>query len=243
MKIRCLAPIVAISLTVVASAAPAADLPRKASPAPLPPAPPSYIWTGCYVGGNVGAAWASFDVTDVRTGASASRTSNTGFAGGGQIGCDYQMGAWVIGVRNMFDGTSINGSRAFTDPLLFSGGGSIKTDVNWFDTLTGRVGYLVQPNVLLYGQGGAAWAQAKVTAYNGFGGTVGSVSGNSNTGWTAGVGVEWMFVPHWSAFVEYNYMGFGTRSSSFAACGSSTCGILSAKANMQNVLVGVNYKF
>jgi hypothetical protein len=30
--------------------------------------------------------------------------------------------------------------------------------VRWFDTLTGRVDYLVQPNILLYSQGGAAKA-------------------------------------------------------------------------------------
>jgi outer membrane immunogenic protein len=31
-------------------------------------------------------------------------TNNSGFAGGGQIGCDYQFaGGWVIGIRNMFD--------------------------------------------------------------------------------------------------------------------------------------------
>ena len=88
----------------------AADLPRKA-PAYVPPAPPPYVWTGCYIGANVGAAFAHIDVTDVATGASGSRTSNTGFAGGGQIGCDYQINSWVIGVRNMFDGTSITAAE------------------------------------------------------------------------------------------------------------------------------------
>jgi opacity protein-like surface antigen len=52
-----------------------------------------------------------------------------------------------------------------------------------------------------------------------------------------------MFVPHLSVFTEYNFMGFGTRSASFLACTQATCGILSAKSEIQNVLVGVNYKF
>ena len=35
---------------------------------------------------------------------------NSGFTGGGQIGCDYQWaGGWVIGFRNMFNGTSGGG--------------------------------------------------------------------------------------------------------------------------------------
>jgi len=38
-------------------------------------------------------------------------------------------------------------------------------------------------------------------------------------------------------------MGFGTRSSSFAVCPAGTCSIFSAKANIQDALVGENYKF
>ena len=221
----------------------AADLPRKAPAYVPPPAPPPYVWTGCYLGANVGAAWAHLDVDNVTTGGSISRTSNTGFAGGGQIGCDYQMGAWVVGIRNMFDGTSITGSRTFTDPARFTGSGTVDTKVNWFDTLTARGGYLVQPNLLFYVQGGAAWARAQATAFTPGGGAVGSASGNSNTGWTVGGGAEWMFVPHWSVFLEYNYMGFGTRSNAFQVCGGGVCDTFSAKANISDVLVGVNYRF
>src|SRR5262249_11291468 len=46
------------STTLVTGAALAADLPVKAPRAP-PPAP--FSWTGCYVGGNAGAAWTSID--------------------------------------------------------------------------------------------------------------------------------------------------------------------------------------
>ncbi len=231
-------------VAMMASQASAADLPRKAASAPLPPPPPPYVWTGCYIGGNVGGAFAHIDVTNVFTGGSGSRTSESSFAGGGQIGCDYQFyNSWVVGIRNMFDGTDIHRTRTFADPIN-GGFGTTDTKLKWFDALTGRLGYLVAPNWLIYGQGGAAWTKAEATAFNGLGAQVGSISGNSRTGWTAGGGVEWMFVPHWSLFLEYNYMGFGTRSSSFAVCPvGTTCGIFSAKANVQDVLVGVNYKF
>jgi outer membrane immunogenic protein len=107
------------------------------------------------------------------------------------------MGTWVVGIRNMFDRTSVSGSRSFFDPTLFSGAGTVDTKVRWFDALTARGGYLVQPDLLFYVQGGAAWTQAEATAFNSVGAQIGSVSGNSRTGWTAGGGVEWMFVPHW----------------------------------------------
>jgi outer membrane immunogenic protein len=169
----------------------AADLPAKAVYAPPTMVAPVYNWTGCYVGANIGVAWGFAEAT-------RSFGTDTGFAGGGQVGCDYQVGQWVIGARNMFDGTTINGGAT------------------WFDTLTGRGGYLVQPNVLLYAQGGAAWAETTNT-----------------TGWTVGGGVEWMFVPRWSTFLEYNYMDFGTVSGTFG----------SARSDTQTVLVGLNYKF
>ena len=143
-------------------------------------------------------------MTDVLTSFTASH-SDSGFAGGGQIGCDYQMGAWVVGIRNMFDGTSIRETTAFSDGVFT---GSFDSHVRWFDTLTGRVGYLVQPNLLFYAQGGAAWTQATFTFNDPTGLVVGEVSRNK-TGWTAGGGAS----------------------------------ILSGKADLQNVLVGLNYKF
>lgn len=235
MRTRSATLLIAAAFGLLSTNVSAADLPRKA-PAYVPPPAPVYNWTGCYLGGNVGGAWSHIEVTDVASGVTV-HDNNSGFAGGGQIGCDYQMSAWVFGIRNMFDGTSINKTTAFSTPTF---AGSADARVNWFDALTGRVGYLVQPNILIYGQGGAAWTQANVKFTDATGTQVGELSKNK-TGWTAGGGVEWMFVPHWSAFLEYNFMGFGTRSSSFAGCGG-TC-ILSGKANIQDVLVGVNYKF
>jgi outer membrane immunogenic protein len=230
------------AIGLIANQASAADLPiaRKApppAPAYVPPAPIPYIWTGCYVGGNIGAAWSNVDVDNVSTGGSASG-GNSGVVGGGQVGCDYQTGAWVFGIRDMFDATGLNNHHNATfSTIPFSGTADSRT--HWFDTLTVRGGYLVVPNVLIYVQGGAAWTNTNVTFTDFTGVQVGEIS-NDRTGWTAGGGMEWMFAPHWSVFAEYNFMGFGTQSTAFAACGGC---VLSAKANIQDVLIGLNYKF
>jgi outer membrane immunogenic protein len=79
----------AATIGLVVGQASAADLPRKA-PAYMPPPPPAFTWTGCYIGGNVGGAWANVEVTDVPTSFTTSH-GDSGFAGGSQIGCDYQM--------------------------------------------------------------------------------------------------------------------------------------------------------
>ncbi|MFZ2078204.1 MAG: outer membrane beta-barrel protein [Xanthobacteraceae bacterium] len=194
------------------------------------------FWTGCYLGADIGGGWANLDVSNVSTGGSVSE-SNSSVVGGGQVGCDYQAGAWVFGIRDMFDGARFGKTRTFsTAPFT----GTVDSRTHWFDTLTARGGYLVVPNVLLYGQGGGAWTNTDITFFNGVGTQIGQFS-NNRTGWTAGGGVEWMFAPHWSVFVEYNYMGFGTRSAAFTACGGNC--VLSAKANIQDALVGVNYRF
>jgi outer membrane immunogenic protein len=217
----------------------AADLARPLPPVPvyIPPAPIPYIWTGCYVGGNIGGAWSNIEVNNVSTGGTAS-ANNSGVAGGGQVGCDYQTGGWVFGIRNMFDATSLSNNGRFST-VPFTGTADSRT--RWFDTLTARGGYLVVPAVLLYVQGGAAWTNTKLTFVDAATGTqVGEIS-SDRTGWTVGGGAEWMFAPHWSVFAEYNFMGFGTQSAASTACAGSC--VLSAKANIQDALVGVNYKF
>ena len=242
MRIYSLPLLAAVVIGTAASqVASAADLGRAPplAPAYAPLAPPPYNWTGCYFGGNIGGAWPNVEVDDLTTGGSVS-TSNSGVAGGGQIGCDYQAGQWwVFGFRNMLDATSLSNSVAFaTTPFT----GTSDSSTHWFDTLTARGGYLVAPNVLLYVQGGAAWTNTNVTFFDGTGAQVGQIS-NNRTGWTVGGGAEWMFAPHWSVFAEYNFMGFGTQSAAFTACAPAGCDVLTAKANIQDALVGLNYKF
>ena len=86
---------------------------------------------------------------------------------------------------------------------------------SWFDTLTGRIGYSFTPAWLWYFQGGAAWAKNSADlTIAGF--DVGSAD-RTRTGWTVGGGVEWMFAPHWSAFLEGNYMDLGSTNRNIVA--------------------------
>ena len=239
----------------LSQAASAADLPRKA-PAYVPPAPPPMTWTGCYIGANVGGAWGRFRLEGPFGGSAEQSTNNASFVGGGQIGCDYQFaGGWVIGFRNMFDGTTNSRDRAFTvtGPIgLVSATGTSEISMRWFDALTGRIGYSWQPNSLLYFQGGAVWARveadlALTTTVLGVTTVTGGSASTTKTGWTIGGGWEYRFSPQWSVFIEGNYYDFGSRDRTIVtpvgtACAGAGCAF-STKVTAASALVGVNYRF
>jgi len=74
------------ALAIVCSRGTPQDYPER-SPAYTPP-PPVFSWTGFYIGGNLGGAWARGTVSDSLFGLSAS-SDRSGFIGGGQLGVNY----------------------------------------------------------------------------------------------------------------------------------------------------------
>jgi outer membrane immunogenic protein len=197
--------------------------------------PPPVAWTGCYVGLNIGGGWVPSTVTDGTLGVSLGSPTAAGVVGGGQFGCDYQLGQFVIGIQAMASAADIRGSAAAT-------GGIVTTNLNvpWVETLTGRVGFTVQPTTLLYLKGGGAWVRDNVTLL-----TAGAVTATgivTPTGWTVGGGIEFLFFNSWSAFAEYNYAGFGNAAVTlFPAAGGAVP--INFNHNVQTLLVGLNYRF
>jgi outer membrane immunogenic protein len=180
--------------------------------------------------------------------------SNGGFAGGGQIGCDYQFAGsgLVIGFRNMFDGTTNHRDRTFTATDATTGDlitGTADFHNRWFDALTGRIGYSWASPWLIYFQGGAVWSRvsADFTVVDTVTGSAaaGSVS-KTKTGWTVGLGGEYRFSPNWSVFLEGNYYDFGDRDQFIVTPATTVCAAgcaFNTHAKAATVLVGVNYRF
>jgi outer membrane immunogenic protein len=190
--------IIAFGLTTLATSAIAADMRVKAPPAP-PPAP-VYTWTGCYLGINGG--WAQAE-TRVTFGAvqEFSRSADGG-AFGGQIGCDYQFAAsnFVVGIQALFDGTNIDVDRV---SVLFPNT-AFHAEVEWFGTISGRLGYAIAPQFLLYGKVGWGTYKTSLTATDTLTGVqLGGLS-RRQSGLDAGVGAEWLFTPNWSLWIEWD---------------------------------------
>jgi outer membrane immunogenic protein len=215
----------------------AADMPARAgrvAPATAP-AYVAYSWSGCYVGGNVGYGSSPQDWSFTGSNIAIGSHDATGVVGGGQVGCNLQTSNIVIGIEGMFDWSGMSGSHQSPFPL---GTGTLRTDVNWLGTVTGRIG-LAADRALFYVKGGAAWV------HDDYATTILSTTASANdvtrSGWTVGAGAEWSFAPAWSAKLEYNFMDFGSVRPRFCvvACGA----FIDVKQNVHLVTVGLNYRF
>ncbi len=226
--------------TASAGMAAAADL----GIAPIYKAPPAHpaTWTGCYIGANGGGGWSHTANTSANKPGTVFGDENDGGAiGGGQLGCNYQTAAWVLGAEGRFDFAGLKGSHALPTSPGFTGYNSIP----WVATATARVGYALQSPLLLYVRGGAAWTKndLSVNFTVPFTGLAETATDN-RFGWTVGAGLEYRFAGNWSAFAEYNYLDFGTKTVSFTpAAPLGMPDVLSSRQNLQTAVAGVNYRF
>jgi outer membrane immunogenic protein len=249
------------AVVTFSAAAAAADLPAR-MPTKAPIAVMPFSWTGCYVGVHAGAGWAHSKFTDVAptsfaaiapNGEEIAVNSGAGFVGGGQVGCDYQFASnWVIGAAGDFSWANMEGE---TNDPFFAGKTvgvplSLHSRTDFLASATGRVGY-AWDRYLIYAKGGAAWSHDKYEVNN-FNCTAtifvscNTSASETRTGWVAGGGLEWAFAPSWSALIEYDHYGFGTRSLAFtdpAHANSPFFNGFNVKLNIDVVKVGLNYRF
>src|SRR5580765_7619808 len=142
----------------------AADLPLKAPP--LPP-PPVFSWTGFYIGANIGGKWANVghEVTGAGTTFTFNNDTASSFIGGGQIGYNWQTGAWVFGIEGDIDAQDFSRSRVVGTTIgPFIAGDTFSAESRWQASLRGRIGYAAWDRTLLYVTGGGAWTNFKGTA-------------------------------------------------------------------------------
>ena len=257
----------------------AADMAVKAPPLPAPVA----SWTGFYAGVNAGYGWSDTSssnnpldpasrifFSDPTFGTNfGTAFRQAGAIAGGQVGYDWQFSnQGVLGVEADFQYSDIRGTGiARTLPLF---GGFIEYDsdterrLRWFGTVRGKLGFLVAPNVLLYGTGGLAYGetesrgdmninpllpngqvviqviqnQTELACRNQAPASALCYQGsNSETkvGWAAGFGGEWKIALNWSVKAEYLHVGLPSTSATLNAAPPSTPDVKTVfKFNSQN---------
>jgi outer membrane immunogenic protein len=240
------------SALVFAGSAFAADLrmPTKAPPAVAAP----FSWTGCYVGAHAGYGWGQKQFSDPQLGGffgiappgAVVEVDTDGWLAGGQIGCNYQTGSWVLGLEGEFSWADIDGFA--NDPFFASKNGDPQTlaaESQWLGSATGRIGYAFD-RFLVYGKGGAAWVDDRYDA-NLFGffaaAPTAFTAGETRFGWTLGAGIEYAFWDRWSVKVEYNHYEFGDRRVNLLDPVGGFIVPTDIEQRIDTVKLGVNYRF
>jgi outer membrane immunogenic protein len=278
-------------------AAAAADLPPRAPPPVFTPVP-VFSWTGFYIGANLGGAFSTqnnrtfagaafapagtfaaagpaFAATSgtfvVPVGSAVQNRNNTSaFAGGGQIGYNWQTGPFVWGVEADIQGLAGNNRRGLlgvpaapffttaTGPGLPPGAllvpRAVLGTLDWYGTFRGRLGYAVD-RTLFYVTGGLAYGEGSLKN-NICGSGLLNCNSNIRTGYSVGGGVEYAFTNSWTARIEGMYVNisnnrFNNTGVALGAVGYSAATntvLLLANGNRNNngfgvVRAAVNYKF
>jgi outer membrane immunogenic protein len=218
---------------LVATPALAADMraPVRKAPAAMPA--PIYTWTGCYIGGNVGWGRTETRITDLE-GFDDGRHTADGVVGGGQVGCDYQFASnWVIGVQGLFDAAGFSGRHV--SPIEEDE--TFRSRTRWFATLTGRLGFLATPNLLLYGKAGWGWVNQRLTVTDDSG-TVFTADHSNFNGPDVGAGFEYLLTPNWSLWVEWDHIFARDKTVNFVGFEPER-----VRRDFDKVLVGLNWRF
>lgn len=273
MKRILLASVAALGLAGTASAA---DLAVRAAPVPVP----LFTWTGCYLGINGG--WigqetsyttgrqllAPFGDPDAATPAENAllahsySSSQSGGTIGGQFGCQYQWGWFVLGGEwdanwaGVKDDNFFSYSAAATNNVWFPRQEWTHTQMDWFTTARVRVGAAWWDRVLVYATGGLAMASVDSYTHVAFN------NGNnpffipqyfgayreSRIGWTVGGGIEWAFAANWTAKAEFLYIDLGSDdyiSPRTTFNGTTDTRVWASSVDTQAYVarVGINYLF
>jgi outer membrane immunogenic protein len=212
--------------------------PADAAPARARPVfAPNYSWTGFYVGAHIGGGWLDHHRHDTANSASFANHDPASFLGGGQVGYNHQIGAWVWGIEAQVSGADFTQETPASVPAFAALGFTKFTRVDMLGTVAGRLGY-AWANWLAYVKGG--WAFADYRYEIRLNGALSSAVGDDRSGWMIGFGVENQFSGNWSWKIEYNYMDFGSATHTFAEVVPE---VWQVDDQIHVVKLGVNYRF
>src|SRR5947209_1451508 len=262
---------------LVSATAHAADM-RMPMKAPPPVAAAAWSWTGFYIGANGGYSWgrsrndATFATAPggvvIVPGPGSTVGSGfdlTGGLAGGQIGYNWQMSNWLIGLEGDGQWASERGSTTFLCAAPVLGAclpgltfippgatgttGTLSQKIDAFGTFRGRLGWLVTPEVLLYGTGGLAVGDVRTSlSLSGFTAAglpiaIATASSTTRVGWTAGAGIEGMFARNWSAKLEYLYMDLGSVNTALSLTPPGIALNTRSRVTDNILRAGINYHF
>ncbi len=185
---------------------------------------------------------------------------STGFRGAINGGYDWQLGErWIVGLEGDFglasDKDTKNGIPG-TGFLLGLGGGngandSITLNRTWDASIRGKVGIIVMPRLLLFGEGGFAAQHVEASmhcdvagACAAVGASVDASASTTMTGWTAGGGLEWAATQNLLLRAEYRYADYGSFKPTLGVNAPGSVAVTpDIRLATHTVLLGVGWRF
>ena len=218
---------------------------------------PGFTWTGGYIGANIGYGWADFEqgldaeVPFLLNLNEEFDTDGDGVVGGAQAGFNWQAGQFVLGVEVDVQAADVDGTaNRFFD---FGANGladldaNVSTEIDWFGTARGRIGFVPTERLMIYGTGGLAFGETTSSAsyeaqllFTPYAGSASST--DMRTGWAAGAGAEYAFTDNWTLKLEYLFVDLGEET--FLNLEDDFFDAdFTSDVTLQTVRLGVNYKF
>jgi outer membrane immunogenic protein len=188
---------VAASSLMLASAAPAADLEPMVEEQ-------AYDWSGIYLGAHVG--YGSIDVGgvfDTAFDVDLDRFDNNGILGGGQVGWNWQLDSWVLGIEGDISAVG------WDDDFRHDASDVFSFDTDFLATARARVGWAAD-NLLFYVTGGVAFLEGEFSFKET---DISDSKDVSAIGGAVGGGFEWGFTENVSAKLEGLYLFFDDETS------------------------------
>lgn len=224
-------------------------------------------WTGFYIGGSIGGAFAGDADPSVNlTGAwevfpepsdetfgehlgSQGLDDAAGLVAGGFLGYNFQFGNFVLGGEAGFSFVGMRDSFV-SDLEPATGSGDLMSvrqsfKTHYLITVGPRVGY-AWDKVLLYATGGLAVGDndyRQTIKEPEFGFIQEGKSDETQLGWTVGGGLEYCLSEHWRVRAEYRYVDLDSTDFSTHANNNQYTGHHESTLTYHSVTAGLAFKF
>lgn len=210
-------------------------------------------WDGLYLSGQLGGAWANqdwkytnpnyFNTVGARLLGTDFSFQNSNIAGGGNLGFNYLMDNWLLGIEGALTATNLK--PVINSPFFPTD--KYKSEVKALGTLKGRLGYAMD-DWLFNINGGGAWVDTSLTLLDPQAGIKASSSNQWKSGWVAGLGVDKKIISNLSVGLGYDYskVSVNNQTLSCPLCGTGVgLGAPAVKGNLkiQTLMARCSYLF
>jgi outer membrane immunogenic protein len=215
-------------------------------------AAPNHDWRGFYAGLNAGYGTSrnhsreDKNLAGIFAGGDQFTLADAGAIAGAQAGHNWQMGNVVVGLEADWQWSNEADTYCRFTSSCMQNDFHVTHELSSFATLRARLGYA---------DGEALWYATAGVATGNFRSTAGEVIfapgptasfSHTNSGWTAGGGVETALVGNVTGRIEYVYLNLGNTTDVFAlppAAGISPVVTINSQIRDHIFRAGVNYRF